>query len=167
MNVNKCKCSSLSDLTVVDMGKEDAEVFRTLQNIRSRGNPWWWLHASKCTECGQVWLVAQEERQNDVIVMLRLEDAIAERLLNDHIWPSEFDNYEKVIKIGYDAGRSVQFIDPMDSSLKATMVDLAKERPGIRVSELARLLNLDNQTAAKIARLAADSEKLDISFDVA
>lgn len=50
------------------------------------------------------------------------------------------------------AGRSVSYFEVSDSPLLHTVADLARERAGIRVTELAALLNLDTAVAAELAR---------------
>jgi hypothetical protein len=146
-----CECGRLDDLAVVPMGHHD-EVFRTLHLVRKRGMPQWWLGACTCSACGQTWLVAQEERQNDIFILRRLDTATARRLLGDGVWPPDFDRFERLLEIGRAAGHSVRFADVADSTLLHTVADLARERPGIRVSELASLLNLDPAVAAELAR---------------
>jgi len=38
-------------------------------------SPFWWLVLYGCRSCGQGWLVAQEERHNDIFCMRRLDEA--------------------------------------------------------------------------------------------
>lgn len=161
-----CECLHLGDLAVIDMGDHEV-VFRSFDEIRARGAPWWWLYASACHACGQAWLVAQEERQNDVFILRRLDKSAVERLLAEDVWPPDFDRYETLLEIGRTAGKSVRFVDPMDSSLQYTVTDLAKERPGIRVSEIAVLLNLEHDVAQDLARRAAANSGVRITFDAA
>src|SRR4051794_18251053 len=108
-----CQCATLNDLAVIDMGDHDG-VFQTLIKLRERGEPWWWLYASRCNVCGQVWLVAQEERQNDVFILKRLDETATTGLLAADRWPSDFDRYETLLEIGRAAGRKVSFVDPFD-----------------------------------------------------
>jgi hypothetical protein len=147
----KCACLTLPDQAVIDMADTAATVDH-FEMLRSRGEPYWWLHASKCTQCGTAWLVAQEERQNDVILLRRLSPAEVSGIVDEQRWPPDFDLYETLLRLGAAAGHSVRWADPVgDSSLEWTMADLARQRPGIRISELAELLNLDEETAAIIA----------------
>src|SRR5215470_17349053 len=67
------------------------------------------------------------------------------------VWPSDFDRYETLLEIGRAAGHSVRYFDVADSPLLHTIADLARERPGIRVTELAALLNLDTAVTAELA----------------
>lgn len=145
-----CECGRLDDLAVVPMGRHD--VFRTLRLVRARGLPQWWLGAFTCSACGQAWLVAQEERHNDIFILRRLDATEAGRLLGEGVWPPDFDRFERLLEIGREAGHAVRYADVTDSPLLHTVADLARERPGIRVSELAALLNLDPLVAAELAR---------------
>jgi hypothetical protein len=163
MDAPGCECGRLEDLAIVRMGHHD-DVFRTFEYVRKPGMPWWWLHAVVCKACGQTWLLAQEERQNDLFILRRLDQATTDRLLRDGIWPEEFDRYGTLLEIGRAAGHSVRFFDVADSPLLHTVADLAKERPGIRVSELASLLNLDPAVAAYLAWQVL-SATVTITFD--
>lgn len=154
MDVATCECAHLEDPAVIDMGHHE-EVFRTLDEIGRRGWPWWWLLSFRCGACGQDWLVASEERQNDVFILRRLDRPTAERIVRENVWPPDLERYETLLEIGKAAGRSVRFLNVADSSLPHTIADLAKERPGIRVSELASLLNLDPAVAHELARRVA------------
>lgn len=80
-------------------------------------------------------------------------------------WPEEFDRYERLLECGRDAGRSVRFADPLEPSLVVTVADLARARPGIEVSDLAGLLNLEGDLAAELARRAVAQAGVTISFD--
>jgi hypothetical protein len=147
-----CRCVELKDLAVVDMGEESEAALRTLDPAAERGAPRWWLSLRRCAACGQHWLVAAESRQNDVFCLRRVDGATAARVVAGGAWPGDFDAYEALLVAGLEAGKSVRFVDPIgDSSLGWTMEDLAKERPGITLSRLAELLNLEVETARIIA----------------
>jgi hypothetical protein len=149
-----CECVALPDIAVIDMGNE-GEALLYFEQVRNRGEPYWWLHAARCSMCGTGWLVAQEERHNDVFVLRRLTADELKALAAQDNWPPDFDTYETLLRLGRDTGRSVRYADPVGSSdLEWTMADLARQRPGINVGELAELLNLDDVTAAMIARKA-------------
>jgi len=161
----RCLCVELRDLAVVDMGEESDRVFCTLRQVAKRGEPHWWLYLSRCEECGQHWLVAEESRQNDVFCMLRLDEGAAARIVADVVWPADFDKYESLLVAGKAAGKSVRFADPVhDSSLGWTMEDLARARPGIELSVLAELLNLDLEIARIIGEtvVAEKGVKIDL-----
>jgi hypothetical protein len=110
-------------------------------------------------------LVAQEERHNDLFILRRLDKAETDGLLAGGVWPSDFDRYETLLEIGRAAGHSVRFADVANSPLLHTVTDLARERPGISVPELASLLNLDLPVADGLARYAVESAGVVIAFD--
>jgi hypothetical protein len=159
-----CKCSTLGEFAVVAMGEHEA-VFGTLDRVRDHGAPYWWLYASVCRACKATWVVAQEERQNDIFILRRIEPSAAEELLRNNAWPPGFDRYEALLEIGRKYGHQARFLDPEDSSLPWTIADLARERPGIAVSDLARLLNLTPDVATKLARKVVANDVVDITFD--
>ena len=162
----ECQCITLPNVSVVDMGHESEGVLASIERRRSRGEPIWWLWSGECTRCGQWWLVAQEERQNDVFCLRRLTGDDVTRLVERNVWPPDFDSYEALLRLGLDAGKSVRFADPEQaSSLRWTIADLAKARPGIRVSELAELLNLEIDTARVLAKRAVRDDGALIEFD--
>jgi hypothetical protein len=53
----------------------------------------------------------------------------------------------------------------MDSSMAWTIADLAKEHPGITISEIAKLLNLDMELAKDLAKKAVRNEGIKINFE--
>ena len=160
-----CRCVTLADVAVVEMGSPEDEP-GTIDERRSRGEPWWWLWCGECSRCGQWWLVAQEERQNDVFCLRRLDADEVNDLLQNSVWPSDFDNYESLLRLGHDAGIMFRFADPEEaSSLRWTIADLAKARPGIRVAELASLLNLEPDTARMLAERAIREDGVAIQLD--
>ncbi len=56
-------------------------------------------------------------------------------------------------------------VGPQDSSLGATLADLAGARPGIKTSELATLLNLNRDLVTVLARRATEADRVAITFD--
>lgn len=94
---SSCTCSQLSNIAVVDMGDESEKVLETLDEIKKRGNPYWWLSVYQCRECQQSWLVAHEERQNDVIYLYRLDTITAKDILSNNNWTPIFDDYEDLL----------------------------------------------------------------------
>jgi len=160
-----CECSALPNTAVIPMACPGDAISR-FDEIRLRGKPYWWLGVSRCAACGTPWLVAQEERQNDVFIFRRLTEVQFSDILSDNRWPDDFDKYETLLRLSREAGHQAIFFDPIgDSSLAWTMGDLARERPWIRLSELAELLNLDLETAAVIADEAITSHGALIEVD--
>ena len=166
VSVLECRCITLPDVAVVDMGDESKPILASIDQRRSPGESLWWLWCGECTRCGQWWLVAQEERQNDVFCLRRLADTEATALVENDVWPPDFDSYEALLRLGLKAGKSVRFAEPEQAkSLRWTMADLAKARPGIRVSELAELLSLDIDTVCALARRAVRDDGAVIDLD--
>jgi len=65
----ECRCITLPTVAVIDMGEESEPVLATIEQRRSRGEPFWWLWCGECTRCGQWWLVGQEERQRRRVLL--------------------------------------------------------------------------------------------------
>jgi hypothetical protein len=161
-----CLCAGLIDINVVDMGDESEKVFASLLEIKKRGEPYWWLSVYECYVCQQSWLVAQEERHNDVMCLQKLDPVIMQNILSNDQWPDTFDHYDSLLRLGLDAGKSVRFFDPLNSSLRWTVADLAKDKPGINVSEIAQLLNLEVDLAVELATKVAQEDGVQITLDV-
>lgn len=164
----RCQCITLQNLADVEMGGDFffKKVFRTLEEQVRRGDPYWWLSVYECKECGQWWLVAQEERQNDVIFLKRLSPSEGEAVVKSGDWPNDFDKYEDLLRLGQERGHRWQFADPLgDSSLVVSAADLARERPGISVSDLAELLNLSKPLARKVAKQAIEEDRVFIDLE--
>ena len=146
-----CACATLPDPAVIDMA-DTATTLDLFERVRERGEPYWWLYAARCTSCCAAWLVAQEERQNDVLLLHRLSEKQLAGIEQDANWPDDFDLYETLLRLGQAAGHRAQWADPIgDSSIEWVMADLARQRPGIRVAEMAKLLDLDLETAGVLA----------------
>lgn len=160
-----CECHQLDDMVIIDMGWDTMDIFRRLEQIRKRGLPWWWLSVYRCRVCQQWWLVAQEERQNDIFCLRKLTGKEIEQVLNNNVWPDDFDRYEQLLRIGAEAGKRVRFIDPLNSSLVYTVADIAKEHPRITIPEIAYLLNLDTNMAEEIARIVVAKDDVEIDFE--
>jgi hypothetical protein len=145
---------------------EHEDVFGSISEIKKRGEPYWWLWLGRCRACNQAWLVAQEERQNDLFCMLRLSRVQSVAITDENRWPTDFDTYEALLGMGLKAGFHVRFVDPLgSSSLPWTIEDLARDRPGIRVSEIARLLRLDQALAFQLAERVVRQAGVSITFD--
>ncbi|MBI3761530.1 MAG: hypothetical protein HY260_06665 [Chloroflexi bacterium] len=116
-----CGCAAVGAIGAIDMG-DTAETVDHFDRIRERGEPYWWLYAARCKVCNTHWLVAQEERQNDVILIRRLTaDELAQITVSGN-WPTDFDLYETLLRLGREAGHTVRWADPInDSSLGWTM----------------------------------------------
>ena len=166
-----CACILLQDSAVVLMGanKLSEEVSDTLEEVKSRGEPYEWVSAQRCRQCGQWWLAAEEIGHIDILCLRRLTPEATDRLLKEDIWPSDFNKYATLLRLGKEAGRVGGWIegifDPSLSSIPLTIARLAKETPGIHVSELAELLNLDVAVAVKFAEQVGKEKGVIITFD--
>lgn len=111
--MERCCCPSLADLAVVPMGGDglDERVFATLENIRDHGGELWWLYLSKCSACGQDWLVAQDERIYDNFYLKRLSPTEARTIADDNRWPDAFITYERVLRLGRTLSQPWTFLD--------------------------------------------------------
>ena len=158
-----CACITHENVSVIDMAPE-MKLFNTVDEIKKRGDPYWWLYCSMCRQCGQHWLVALEERQNDVVIVKRLDaDAVA-RIHNQNVWPNDFDKYEDLLRIGREAGNRWRHLDPLCGSLYDSVVELAKTRPGIKLGEICTLLNLEYDDAAELCAIAMQKEAVSIDM---
>lgn len=147
----KCECASIRDLAAIPMGGDglDERVFATIKNVRDHGGDLWWLHLSKCSECGQHWMIAQEERIFDEYFLRRISKQTAENILAG-TWPDEFATYERVLNIGHTFATPCIFVDEMAGSLIWSAEDLRKARPEISVDEIARLLGVTRRNAKRL-----------------
>jgi hypothetical protein len=162
----RCMCLETANRAVLDIGSESEPFMRSMEERGNAGQPRWWLSCIRCRECGDTWLVGLDSRLNDVYCLKRLDKEDSARLLASGIWPADFDRYETLLRMGYEAGRSVEYDVPLESKeLYGTIADLARERPGIAVSELAHLLHLGTAIAWQMARRVVESEHVDIRFD--
>lgn len=160
----KCSCVKLYSRDIIGMGSEDEIFMDKFIHIKDRGQDYWWLYLSQCTVCNKYWLVAQEERHNDDYHLLKLTTDEAKNILENDNWPHEFDKYENLLILSKNAGHSVRFVDPLNSSMVYTVIDLAKNKPNINVIEIAELLNIDNEIALELSKIAMQKENVNINF---
>ena len=158
-----CQCGELWDSEVVDLGEED----KTFVIVKTRAEPLGWVSLEVCNDCGQHWLVGTDSSHNDVNCLLRLDAETVERILQDDVWPSDFDRYETLLELARDAGHKVSYgkIDSNNHALGWDISRLAKERPGIRVTRLASLLNITVPVATMLAQRVVDDFGVAILFD--
>jgi len=161
-----CYCELISDLDILDMGAPEADsFFNSIDHVKDRGNPYWWLYCSKCNICETAWLIGQEERHNDIFCLKRLSNSEYKNIVEENVWPNDFDKFENLLKIGYDAGKKVRFFDPLSSSLKQTIIDIDNEHPGISFSDLIQILNIDDETGKMLIKDIEKNAKLNINYD--
>lgn len=149
------------------MGSEkETLIFSNLKEVKSYGDPYWWLALYKCDFCHQNWLIAQESRHNDIHCYKRLSKEITEEILNHNNWPPHFKKYEELLLLGKKMARNVSYVDPLSSKeLFYTIVDLAKEHTNIKASYIMDLLNLNHETATILCKEIVQKEKVQIDFN--
>jgi hypothetical protein len=148
-----CKCKELPEIADVAMGEHDA-VFSSFQTEIRHGKPLWWLSAFQCAACEQWWLVAADERINDVFLMRHLTKVEFRAIVEERKWPRDFNQFAEVLRVGCERGHRWVFDDPECPALVETVVELAREDDGIRLSRIASLLQVDGHQAARLADLA-------------
>jgi hypothetical protein len=130
----------------------DEQVFATLETTRHHGADLWWLYLSKCRACSQNWLVAQDERIYDNYYLKRLSPSEARDIAQGERWPDDFITYERVLRLGRTLSQPWTFLDPTSPELVWTAAELVKERPDITLEEIAYLLAIEPEAAARLAR---------------
>jgi hypothetical protein len=72
-------------------------------------------------------------------------------------WPDDFWTYEQVLRLGQQSGQMCRFADDEDPALAVTVADLRQERPTIKASEIADLLNTPLEAAMRLLTKAASA----------
>ena len=154
-HTHSCQCTALGQSAVVDFGSNHPEPdLPGLVRVRNRGLPYWWLYESRCSSCGIYWLVAQEERFNEVYLLRRLSESEARAIDSGCGWPGDFDRYEDLLQIGAKAGHRASFLDPREQTLQAIAADMLRDRPHITASEISDLVNVCEQDGAWLLQTA-------------
>ena len=146
----KCRCDDLSRVRVVDFAadEEDGELaMPKLQRVVRADPDRWWLTCRRCPVCDRHWLVAQEERINDVYIVRELQPAEVTAIVESGRWPSDFDSYEALLRWGREAGHSARFVDTRCETLQRTARDLILQRPNIETQDISELLNVSMDDA--------------------
>lgn len=110
-----CCCAELADIAIIGMGDAegmDERVFATLDLVRNYGDEKWWLYVSTCRACGQNWMVGQEERIHDNYCLKRIDRGALSEIIECSRWPDDFLTYEKLLRLGRDAGQVAAFLNP-------------------------------------------------------
>ena len=149
-----CECSTLGEFAVIDMGGDgrDERVFATLAKVTKHGGDAWWLYASRCSACGQDWMVAQEERIHDNFYLKRLTVSEMKMIAEQGAWPPDFLRFEDVIRLGPDHEQFARFSDTND--LTDTVKELMEARSDISASEIAYLFVLSEGEAKRLMERA-------------
>jgi hypothetical protein len=146
-----CECASIRDISAIPMGGDFyfERVFQTLDRVVEYGSGKWWLYISKCTACGTVWLVAQDDRIYDDFFLRRISDEDL-AAAQSGMWLDQFQTYEDVLTVGCKFSSPPRFLDAMAASLVWTVEDLLNERPPISAEEIGNLLGLSEAHAATL-----------------
>jgi hypothetical protein len=150
-----CCCQELDEIAVVGMGDPeglDERIFSTLDHLLDHGGLQWWLYASTCRACGQSWMIAQEERIHDNFVLKRVEPAVMERIVQTSDWPEDFLRFERVLRLERESGKIARFLNPRSPALVETVADLQRERPDISIEDIAFVLAVSTESAARLTR---------------
>jgi hypothetical protein len=148
-----CCCQELDDLAAVGMGDPDGldeRVFATLQRVRDHGGAEWWLYASTCRASGQSWMIAQDERIHDIFHLRRIAPSVMHEIVEHSRWPDDFLRYEQVLRLGRQSGKIAQFLNPLSPALVQTVSDLRRERAGISIEDIAYVLAISTESAARL-----------------
>lgn len=150
-----CECSTLGDFAVVGMGGDgrDDRIFASLAEVTRHGGDAWWLYVSRCSACGQGWMIAQEERIHDNFYLKRLAVAEMKLIEEQGAWPPDFLRFEDVIRLGPDHKQVARFFDTND--LTDTVKELMEARSDISASEIAYLFVLSEREASRLMDRAA------------
>ena len=134
------------------MGGNDLvpRVFATLVKLRDHGGGLWMLYLSKCSACAQDWLVAEDELTYDNFYLKRISPTEAQGITDDGRWPDDFITYERVLRLGRSFSGRLIFLDPHDPILRSTAQELLKERSDMTVEEIAYLLSIEPNEAARL-----------------
>ena len=150
-----CQCTARGQSAVVAFGSRHPEPdLPGLVRVRDRGLPLWWLYESRCVSCGTYWLVAQEERFNDLYLLRRLSESEARAIESADAWPGDFDRYEDLLQIGAGAGHRAKFVEPREQTLQAIVADMLHDRPLITVGEVSRLVNVSEHDGSWLLQVA-------------
>ncbi|QPD00152.1 hypothetical protein [Qipengyuania soli] len=147
----ECECSTLGVFHIVGMGDSegrDKRIFASLENVINYGEDKWWLYVSRCSACGQDWMIAQEERIHDFYYLRRLSHDEMQKISAQNEWPPDFLSFEEVIKLGPDNSHVATFFDAND--LTDTIKELMEARAEITASEVAYLFCLSEREAKRL-----------------
>lgn len=119
----------------------------------------WWLSLCRCADCAQHWLVAQEERLNDLYIVARITDDAASDIRSRGDWPEALSTYEELLRIGQANGHAARYGDP--SELWPIAIDLVGQRATLDAGTLAELVQVSIDDAqALLARAKAEIARL-------
>lgn len=150
-----CECITVADFDILDEGDERWRHVRDsifLVIVKNPDQPNWQLLLGKCKQCSQYWLIAEEFSINDIELLKRLDNAVADKIIQKNEWPEHFKTLEELLAIGKLNDRSVRFVDYVARGLIEAVQELKKDRPNITLAEIAFLLNIDEVRAQALCK---------------
>lgn len=160
----RCECVTIPSLALVPIGEDSDIVFRTFEERVRREAEFRWTTAQHCSVCGQWWLAEFDTDRYDAYFLVRLQQQDGERIAAGGGWPPDFEGlYDS------DAGHvrwsyQVRSAISIGLGLSWTFADMARERPGIRLAEIAERFGLGRFQAELIARKAMREEGVEIDI---
>jgi hypothetical protein len=149
----ECSCHRIPDRGFIDPCEWSSDW---LDFVEREIDGLFWLNRAICKKCGTMWLIAVDTLIYDVLLLARnLEGA----------WP-DVQSYRGLLNATRKTGNWFQYVDPMNSMELATAIErLAKETPGITLSELVELLPIDRDVARHHAVVVARNHGLRIDLE--
>jgi len=147
-----CSCHTLSNKHLLTMGGISLEGFEHLvRGVRHM----FWLHRFRCKTCHTEWWLAEEARIYDVWILFRSWDT-----------PPSLNTYHELLSMAVSLGASVRYFQPEVSiEIPITIEELAQEKPGMKVSEIAQLIPVPLEIIRQHARDVALKTGLHIDFE--
>ena len=147
-----CRCHTIPNRHLVTMGASSPDTFDHLEGGTGDLH---WMHRVQCRVCATEWWVVEESRIYDVWILFR---GWANRPI--------VDTYRELLSLAQGMGARVHYVHPEVSiEIPAAIKDLAKESPGIAVSELARLLPIPLDVVWLHARRVSQEADLNIDLE--
>lgn len=149
----KCFCQDLGEKNIIWMGFESIEKMKNWVDIAEYWKPFWWINLRKCTKCNTYWLVAQEECIHDNFHIIKINEDVANRIIKEKQWPSYFKKYNILLAEAVKARKVANFYKPLESpSIDYVVKIIIDEEPNIKISEIAKLINLDFENTKIITK---------------
>ena len=148
-----CECHTISDWGLVILGQWSPDNFEVVQ--RETSSPYW-LHSLVCKECQTRWTVAEDSRIYDVWIVVRVASFDMAKV----------NSYSGLLSLAVSSGAMVRYDDPIHSiELPAAIEELAREKPGISLTELTGLLPVDREIVDHHARDVIAKSRVSIDLE--
>jgi hypothetical protein len=147
-----CSCHRQASQHLVTMGALSLDAF---DHVERGVLHMFWMHRFNCRACATEWWLLEEGRIYDVWILFR----------GGTNRPA-VESYRELLSLAILMGASVQYFQPQVSvEIPATIEDLARETPGIAVSELARLISIPLGVVRKHAQRILEDTALNIDLE--